>query len=80
MEIKILGTGCPKCQALERNTREALKEMGIEAEVTEVKDIKKIMQYDIMTTPGIVINEKLKAAGKVLSKDEIKKLIEEENV
>ncbi|TZE82282.1 thioredoxin family protein [Calorimonas adulescens] len=80
MEIKILGTGCPKCQALERNTREALKEMGIEAEVTEVKDIKKIMQYDIMTTPGIVINEKVKAAGKVLSKDEIKKLIEEENV
>lgn len=78
MEIKILGTGCPKCQALERNAREALKELGIDATVTEVKDIKKIMEYDIMTTPGFVVDEKVKSAGRVLDKEEIKKFIEEE--
>ncbi|MDI6600650.1 MAG: thioredoxin family protein [Thermoanaerobacteraceae bacterium] len=80
MEIKILGTGCPKCQALERNAKEALKEMGIDAVVTEVKDIKKIMEYDIMTTPGFVVNDRVKSAGKVLNKEEIKKMIEEEIV
>lgn len=77
MEIKILGTGCPKCQALERNAREALNEMGIDATVTEVKDIKKIMEYGIMTTPGFVVDEKVKSAGRVLDKEEIKKFIEE---
>ena len=77
MEIKILGTGCPKCKALEKNTREAVNELGISAEIDKVTEINKIMEYDIMFTPGLVINGEVKASGKVLDKEDIKKLISE---
>lgn len=77
MEIKILGTGCPKCKALEKNTREAANELGISAEIDKVTEITKIMEYDIMFTPGLVINGEVKASGKVLDKEDIKKLISE---
>ncbi len=77
MEIKILGTGCPKCKALEKNTREAVNELGISAEIDKVTKINKIMEYDIMFTPGLVINGEVKASGKVLDKEDIKKLISE---
>jgi len=75
MEVKILGTGCPKCRTLEKNTREALSELGIAAEVEKVTDIMKIMEYDIMLTPGLVIDGEVKVSGKVLTKEEIKKLL-----
>ena len=78
MEIKILGTGCSNCKKLEANTKEAVKTLGIEANITKVEDIKAIMSYGVMRTPAIVINEKVKAFGKVLAPDHIKKLIEEE--
>lgn len=78
MEIKILGSGCANCKKLEANAREAVKAMGVTAEVTKVEDIKEIMKYGVMRTPAIVINEKVKAYGKVLSSDEIVKLIEKE--
>ncbi|MDN5331077.1 MAG: hypothetical protein PWP45_302 [Tepidanaerobacteraceae bacterium] len=77
MEIKILGTGCPKCKALEQNTREALQELGIIADIEKVQDINKIMEYDIMFTPGLVVNGEVKVAGKVVSKDEIKEILQE---
>jgi len=76
MNIKILGTGCAKCKALEENTKAALKELGIEAEVEKVQDLNKITEY-VMITPALVINEEVKVAGKVATKDEIKKYIEE---
>ncbi|KXG76962.1 hypothetical protein AN618_13380 [Fervidicola ferrireducens] len=75
MKIKILGTGCPKCKALEQNTREALQELGITADIEKVQDINKIMEYDIMFTPGLVVNGEIKVAGKVPSKEEIKEIL-----
>ncbi|ADL08698.1 thioredoxin family protein [Thermosediminibacter oceani] len=75
MEIKILGTGCPKCRALEQNTREALEELGISANIEKVQEVNKIMEYDIMFTPGLVVNGEVKVEGKVASKDEIKEIL-----
>jgi len=77
MEIKILGMGCPKCKMLEENTRKALQELGINTEIEKVQDINKIMEYNVMFTPGLVVNGEVKAAGKVPSKEEIKKIIQE---
>ncbi len=71
MNIKILGTGCPKCNQLEAVTRDAVKELGIEAEIEKVKDIAKIMAYPVMMTPALVINEKVVLSGKVPTKAEV---------
>ncbi|HBX52402.1 MAG: redox-active disulfide protein 2 [Bacteroidetes bacterium RIFOXYA12_FULL_35_11] len=76
MNIKILGTGCPKCKTLEVLTKEVISENNFEADVSKVEDIVQIMNYGVMSTPGIVINEKVALSGRVPSKDEIKKLIE----
>ncbi len=75
MEIKVLGTGCPKCKSLEKATREAVAELNIDAVVTKEEDIVKIMGYGIMQTPGLVINEKVVISGRVPSINEIKNLI-----
>jgi small redox-active disulfide protein 2 len=75
MKIKVLGPGCAKCQQLDRTTREVVNELGIDAEVEEVKDIKKIMEYPILTTPGLIINEKLVCSGRVPSKAEVAEFI-----
>lgn len=71
MKIKILGPGCAKCHQLEKTTREVVNELGLTADIEDVKDIKKIMEYPILTTPGLVINEKLVVSGRVPSKAEI---------
>lgn len=78
MEIKILGTGCSNCKKLEANTKEAVKELNVEAKITKVEDIKDIMKYGVMRTPAIVINEKVKMSGKVCNVDEIKQFINDE--
>ncbi len=75
MEIKVLGTGCPKCKTLEKVTREAVAEMDVDANITKEEDIVKIMGYGIMHTPGLVINDKVVLSGRVPAKDEIKNLI-----
>lgn len=75
MNIKILGTGCAKCNQLEKITKDTLKEMGVEAQIEHVTDIKKIMEYPIITTPGLVIDEEVVLAGRVPSKDEVVKII-----
>ncbi|HPW98351.1 MAG TPA: thioredoxin family protein [Flavobacterium sp.] len=76
MNIKILGTGCPKCKTLERLTTEVVTENSFDAEISKVEDIVQIMNYGVMGTPGLVVNEKVLISGRVPSKDEIKKLIE----
>jgi small redox-active disulfide protein 2 len=75
MEIKILGTGCPKCNTLEKNVQEALKEMGKEATVEKVTEIQKIMEYGVMLTPALVVEGVVKASGRVPNKAEIKEII-----
>lgn len=77
MEIKVLGTGCPRCKAVEKVTYDALAELGVDASVTKVTEIDKIVEY-VMATPGLVINEKVKCYGRVPAKEEIKKWITEE--
>jgi small redox-active disulfide protein 2 len=77
MIIKILGTGCAKCMQLEKTAKEAVKELGIDAKIEEVKDITKILAYPILATPGLVIDEKVVCSGKLPSKDEVKKYITE---
>ena len=75
MEIKILGTGCPKCKTLEKITREVVEQNGIDAKVTKVEDIMEIMNYGVMTTPALVVNGKVEIKGRVPSADEIKKVL-----
>ncbi len=75
MNIKILGPGCAKCQLLEKTVKEVVAEMKIDATVEDIKDMKKIMEYPILMTPGLVINEKVVSSGKALSKAEVAKLI-----
>lgn len=71
LKIKILGTGCARCQALEKNTKEAITDLSVDAEIDHVKDINKIMEYPILTTPGLVIDDKLVVSGRVPTKAEV---------
>jgi small redox-active disulfide protein 2 len=71
MLIKILGSGCAKCNRLEQLAREAVGELGIDASFEHVKEMDKIMAYPIMTTPALVIDEVVRASGRIPSKDEI---------
>lgn len=75
LEIKILGTGCPNCKKLEGETKKAVRDMAVEARIEKVTDYGKIMEYNILSTPGLVINEKVVSAGKVLSQAEIMTLL-----
>ncbi|MBN1178767.1 MAG: TM0996/MTH895 family glutaredoxin-like protein [Anaerolineae bacterium] len=71
MEIKILGTGCPKCKRLEALAHEAAEEAGVEATFTKVQDMDAILAYDIVSTPGLVIDEVVKSSGRLPRKEEI---------
>jgi small redox-active disulfide protein 2 len=75
MEVKILGAGCPNCKRLEKVTRQALDELGAEATITKVTDFADIMSYNIIATPGLVIDEKVVSYGRVPSKTEITSMI-----
>lgn len=75
MIIKVLGTGCAKCQSLEKTVKEVVSALKLDIKVEEVKDIKEIMQYPILMTPGLVINEKVVMSGKVPSKAEVERCI-----
>jgi small redox-active disulfide protein 2 len=74
-KIQVLGTGCPKCQMLMKNTESAVKELGIEAKLSKVTYIKEIMGFGIMSTPALTVDGKIVSSGKALKTDEIKKLI-----
>ncbi len=72
MEIKILGMGCPNCKELERRVRKVLDEMGVAASVEKATDIKKILEFKIMSTPGLVVDGRVVSSGRLPSPDEIK--------
>jgi small redox-active disulfide protein 2 len=75
MEIKVLGTGCPKCKSLETATKQAVEDLGLKATVTKEEDIMKIMGYGVMRTPGLVIDEKVVVSGRIPSQKELKELL-----
>ncbi len=75
MKIEVLGTGCPKCHKTRENVKAALSEVGKDAEVVEVKDLKAIVGYGVMLTPAVVVDGDVKFAGKVPSVEEIKSLV-----
>jgi small redox-active disulfide protein 2 len=75
MNIKILGTGCSKCKTLEKLTREVVEQNGIDATITKVEDIVEIMKYGIMSTPALIVDERVEIKGRVPSLDEIKKVL-----
>lgn len=78
MIIKILGMGCPNCKTLYKLVEESIELLNIEATIEKVEDIQKIMEYGVMRTPAIVINEKIKVFGRIPNKEEIKAYIQEE--
>jgi small redox-active disulfide protein 2 len=75
MEIKILGPGCAKCKTLDKLTHEVVEKNGIKANITKVEDIMEIMKYGVMSTPALVVDEKVVVKGRVPNADEIKQLL-----
>ena len=71
MRVQILGSGCSKCKLLEQHAREAVTELGIDAEVVKVEDIEIIMEMGVMSTPALAIDGIVKSVGRVLSKDQV---------
>ncbi len=75
MIIKILGTGCSKCDKLEKNAKKAVKELGIDATIEKVADLREMVAYGVMEVPALVVDDEVKSVGKVLSSEEIKKYL-----
>lgn len=75
IEIKVLGTGCAKCKTLENTVKEYVAVNNIDAQVTKVEDIVAIMGYGVMSTPALVVNEKVVLYGRIPSKEELQNLI-----
>lgn len=73
--VQVLGPGCAKCQALLKNAEEAVKQLGIQAQIEKVSDINMITSFGVMMTPALVVDGELKVQGKVASVDEIKKFL-----
>lgn len=76
MKIEILGMGCPKCKKTATNAEQAVRELGIDAEILKVERIDEIMKYRVMMTPALAIDGKVKCAGKIPSVEEIRSWIE----
>ena len=75
MEIKVLGTGCARCKSLEKVTTKAVEELNLDATVVKVEDIQMIMEYAVMRTPALVINEKVVMSGQVPKITELKEIL-----
>jgi len=75
MKIEILGTGCPKCEALAKNVEVAVQELGLDAEILKVTDIVEIANRGVMMTPALSVDDDIKSVGKVATVDELKTLL-----
>ena len=73
--IKVLGSGCKNCHDLLENTKQAVKAMGLSVDVEYVTDMQKIMEYDVMSMPSLVVNEKVVSMGMVLKAADVEKLL-----
>ena len=71
LQIKILGSGCPNCKKLEEETKKAVANLAIEAQFEKVTDYQEIINYDVLSTPGLVINEKVVSSGRIPSQGEL---------
>jgi small redox-active disulfide protein 2 len=76
MEIKVLGPGCPRCQETEKNVKEALTEIGVQAGIEKVTDAMEIAGYGVMGTPAVVIDGEVKSVAKIPNKEEVKSWIQ----
>lgn len=75
MDLKILGTGCAKCNKLEEATKAAANELGIKYNIEKITDIEKIMSFSVMSTPALVVNGEVKVACRVPTVEDIKKML-----
>ena len=71
-QIKVLGPGCPKCKTTFHNVEEAVKQLGIEAEIIKIEDIEEMMRYNVLTTPVLMIDDVVKVKGRIAQINEIK--------
>jgi small redox-active disulfide protein 2 len=78
MEIKVLGTGCAKCKKLEEMVREVAGELGVDADIIKMTDLNEILEYDIMMTPGLVVDGEIVCSGRLPKKDEIRNWLQGE--
>lgn len=76
MKIKILGPGCPKCEQTYKVVKEAVEELGIDAQIEKITDTMEIAKTGIFTTPGVMVNDEVKSVGKIPSKEDVKKWLE----
>lgn len=74
-QVKVLGPGCAKCKTTYNNVLEALKQLGIEADVTKIEDIEEMMKYNVLTTPVLMVDDVVKVKGRVADINEIKQLL-----
>jgi small redox-active disulfide protein 2 len=74
-QVKVLGPGCAKCKTTYNNVLEAVKQLGIDADVTKIEDIEEMMKYNVLTTPVLMIDEVIKIKGRVADINEIKQLL-----
>lgn len=75
MKLQVYGTGCGKCNMLEKAAKDAVKELGVDAEVVKISDINEIVEAGILATPGFAVDGEMKSMGRIPSADEIKKWI-----
>ncbi len=74
-EIKVLGSGCPKCKKLEESTRAIAEEMNIEYNLEKITDLNKMMDFGVMMTPALIVDGEVKAVGKIPEKEDLKKML-----
>jgi len=75
MKIEVVGPGCARCITTEKNVREAVKQLGIQAEIVKVTDVTEFAKKQVMFTPGVIVDGQVKASGKIPTVDELKKIL-----